>query len=192
MRFTDVNGWYAYSSPHIQYFDGRHAVYGVVAILCELIIVIGLPLLLLLEPFLNRKINFVRIKPLVDQFQGCYKDKYRCFATYYLICRQAIILIVYSLNSSYYNTAFYLQAVCIIIAIIHVLIQPYQSGLLNALDGAVLLLMIQASTYVAVDDSTFLIVEMIVILFPILLFIAVVTRKIVTVCAKTGLVRTIN
>ena len=48
-------------------------MYGVVAILCELIIVIGLPLLLLLEPFLNRKINFVRIKPLLDQFQGCYK-----------------------------------------------------------------------------------------------------------------------
>ena len=142
-------------------------MYGVVAILCELIIVIGLPLLLLLDPFLNRKINFVRIKPLLDQFQGCRKDKYRCFAAYYLICCQAIILIitVYSLNSSYYITAFYLQAVCIIIiAIIHVLIQPYQSGLLNALDGAVLLLMIQASAYVAVDDSTFLIVEMIIIL----------------------------
>ena len=38
-------------------------------------IVIGFPLLLLLEPFLNSKINFFRIKPLLDQFQGCYKDK---------------------------------------------------------------------------------------------------------------------
>ena len=108
--------------------------------------------------------------------------KYRCFVAYYLICHQAIILTVYSLNSSYYNTAFYLQAVCIIIAIIHVLIQPYQSGLLNALDGAVLLLMIQASAYVAVDDSTFLIVEMIVMILPKLLFSAVVIRKIIMNC----------
>ena len=182
MRFTDVNEWYAYPSPHIQYFHGRHVVYGVVAILCELIIVIGLPLLLLLEPFLNRKINFVRIKPLLDQFQGCYKDKYRCFAAYYLICRQAIILTVYSLNSNYYNTAFYLLTICIIIAMVHVLIQPYQSGLLNALDGAVLLLMIQASAYIAVDDSTFLIIGMIVILFPILLFSAFVIRKVIVSC----------
>ena len=184
MKFTDVNEWYAYSSPHIRYFHGRHAVYGVVAILCELIIVIGLPLLLLLEPFLNRKINFIRIKPLLDQFQGYYKDKYRCFAAYYLICRQAIILTVYSLNINYYNTAFYVQAICIIIAMIHVLIQPYQNGLLNALDGAVLLSMIQASAYVAVDDSTFLINEMIVILFPILLFSAVVIRKAINSYSK--------
>ena len=90
LRFTDVQQWYTYSSPHIKYFHGRHAVYAVVAIICELVVGIGLPLLLLLEPFVSRKINFVRIKPLLDQFQGCYKDKYRWFAAYYLICRQVI------------------------------------------------------------------------------------------------------
>ena len=61
LRFTDIKEWYTYSSPNIQYFHGRHAVYGVVAIICELIVGIGLPLLLLLQPFLNRKINFIRI-----------------------------------------------------------------------------------------------------------------------------------
>ena len=49
LRFTDVKEWYTYSSPSIQYFHGRHAAYGVVAALCELVIAIGLPLLLLLE-----------------------------------------------------------------------------------------------------------------------------------------------
>ena len=50
-----------------------------------IVIVISLPLVLLLEPFLNKKINFTRMKPLLDQFQGCYKYKYRCFAAYYMI-----------------------------------------------------------------------------------------------------------
>ena len=64
----------------------------IIAILCEVIIVIGLPLLLLLEPLLSRRI---RVKPLLDQFQLCYKNKYCWFAIYYLISRQVIILIVY-------------------------------------------------------------------------------------------------
>ena len=185
LRFTDVEEWYTYSSPSIQYFHGRHAAYGIVAALCELVIVVGLPLLLLLEPFLNKKINFIRIKPLLDQFQGCYKDKYRWFAAYYLICRQVIFLIAYNFNSNYYNTVFYLQTACVIIAMVHILIQPYQSNSLNALDGAMLLLMIQANhAFTTSDDSTFLINGMIVILMPILLFSTFVIRKVIISCSK--------
>ena len=102
LTFNDVDEVRTYSSPDIKYFTGRHLVYAIVAILCEVIIVIGLPLFLLLEPFLRRRVNLVRIKPLLDQFQGCYKDKYRWFAAYYLICRQVIILIVYVGNGNYY------------------------------------------------------------------------------------------
>ena len=72
---------------------------------------------------------------------------------------------------------FYLQTACVVIAIVHVLIQPYQSNSLNALDGAMLLLMIQANAFIAVDDSTFIINGMIVILLPILLFSTFVIRK---------------
>ena len=85
--FHDVDKVYTYVSPDIEYFHGRHLAYAIVAMLFTIIIVIGLPLLLALEPFLNSKINFIKIKPLLDQFQGCYKDKYRCFAAYYMICR---------------------------------------------------------------------------------------------------------
>ena len=84
MTFNDIDEMHTYSSPDIKYFTGRHLVYAIVAILCEVIIVIGLPLFLLLEPFLRRRVNLVRIKPLLDQFQGCYKDKYRWFAAYIL------------------------------------------------------------------------------------------------------------
>ena len=186
LRFTDVNKRFTYSSPNIQYFHGRHAVYGVVAIICELVVGIGLPLLLLLQPFLSRKINFIRIKPLLDQFQGCYKDKYRWFAAYYLICRQVIFLIAYSLNSNYYDMAFYLQTACVVIASIHMWIQPYQSNLLNGLDGVMLLLMIQANSYAYVNGSLTTVLEIVTIALPLILFCAIFIMKGIYSCRKKG------
>ena len=53
--FRGVDKVYAYISPDIEYFHGHHLVYGIVAMLFT--IVIGLPLLLVFEPYLNSKIN---------------------------------------------------------------------------------------------------------------------------------------
>ena len=184
LRFTDVKKWYTYTSPNIQYFHGRHAVYGVVAIICELVVGIGLPLLLLLQPFLSRKINFIRIKPLLDQFQGCYKDKYRCFAAYYLICRQVIFAIILSSNRSYYDTAFYLLAASIIIAGIHMWIQPYRRPLLNGLDGIVLLLIILANSYVYMNNWLTTVLEIITLMLPLIFFLVVFISKGIRSCRK--------
>ena len=140
LYFDDVNGAYVYSSPSIKYFSGRHIAYGIIALLCGLFIVIGLPLLLLLEPFLQRKINFIKIKPLLDQFQECYKDQYRWFAAYYFICRQMIIALIYVNNFN--NALYYLQTICIIIVSIHIWVQPYKNEKLNTLDGMILLILV--------------------------------------------------
>ena len=94
LTFDNVDKVYTYLSPDIEYCHGRHLPYFLTAILCVLVIVIGLPLLLLLEPFFNSNINFIKIKPLLDHFQGCYKDTYRRFAAYYMVCRLVIILII--------------------------------------------------------------------------------------------------
>ena len=97
LLFSDVDSVYVYCSPDIGYFHGRHIAYGVIAILGTIIFVIGLPLLLLLEPLcLNRYLSLVKIKPLLDQYQGCYKHKYRYFAAYYLFCRLAILVVIYT------------------------------------------------------------------------------------------------
>ena len=93
LKFHDIDKVYTYLSPDIEYFHGRHLAYSVVALLCAISIVIGLPLLLILEPFLNHKINFIKIKPLLDQFQGSYKDKCRCFHGWLL----------YDLSPCYYH-----------------------------------------------------------------------------------------
>ena len=73
---------HSYLSPDIEYFHGRHPVYFIAAVVFVITIIIGLPLILLFEPFLNHNINFTRIKPLLDQFEGFYKNWCHWFAAY--------------------------------------------------------------------------------------------------------------
>ena len=162
-------GIYVYSSPSIKYFTGRHILYGVIALLCGLFIVIGIPLLLLLEPFLKRKINFIRIKPLLDQYQQCYKDRYHWFAAYYLVCRLVIFAIVYI--SNFIHSLYYLQTICIIIVSFHIWIKPYKSELLNVLDAILLLtivLVVNLASFAFSRSSTITIV-VITVIFPLVL-----------------------
>ena len=111
LTFVDISKVYTYS-PDVEYFNGRHLGYVIVALILTITIVIGFPLLLLLEPFLNSKINFFKIKPLLDQFQGCYKDKYRYFASYYMICQLVIILLVIIKVSDDFTTQYLLISSC--------------------------------------------------------------------------------
>ena len=183
LTFNDIDEVSTYSSPDITYFTGRHLVYSIVALLCEVIIVIGLPLLLLLEPLLSRKVNFVRIKPLMDPFQHCYKDKYRWFGAYYLICRQVLILIVYVGNRNYYNMLYYLQTACIVIAMIHGYVQPYKSHLLNGLDGLILLivvLVVNLNTFPSFSLSVSSDLSVVLVILPFLLFCLTAITKFVS------------
>ena len=177
--FHDVNKVYTYVSPDVEYFHGRHLVYVIVAVLFTVVIVIGLPLLLAFEPFLNSKVNFIKIKPLLDQFQGCYKDKYRCFAAYYMICRLMIVTIVL-INS--FNDLFFqylLITICIVIAILHQLFRPYSSSLLNKFDGFILQLLALVSappltTFHDTFDSSLVVVMIFVLVaLPSLVFITI-------------------
>ena len=165
LYYQDVDNLYVYLSPSIKYFTGRHVVYTIVACLSELLIAIAFPLLLLLQPFLKSKINFIKIKPLLDQFQGCYKDHLHCFASYYLICRQVLIAIAF--NSDFDNALYYLQAISVIIVTIHVLAQPYRSNTLNVLDGIILLtmiLVINLQSYSFVSSTTITLVIILVMI----------------------------
>ena len=192
LHFDDVNGAYVYSSPSITYFTGRHIPYGIIALLCGLFIVIGLPLLLLLEPFLKSKVNFIRIKPLLDQYQECYKDQYHWFAAYYLICRQVIIAIVYV--SNFNNGLYYLQTACIIIVTIHVWIKPYKTEKLNVLDGIILLTIIlvinlTSSTFSRSLTTTFVVIMAV---FPLLCSCLIYSKNVFTFLKHTWNHKKIN
>ena len=175
--FHDVDKVYTYVSPDIEYLHGRHLAYAIVAVLFTILIVIGLPFLLGLEPFLNSKINFVKIKPLLDQFQGCYKDKYRYFAAYYMICRLGIITIIIANSSNDFVLQYLLLAVCVITALIHLILKPYSNPLLNDFDGAILhlLILISALPFVEFIDNSYTNVLMgitfVIVMLPLLIFI---------------------
>ena len=155
ITFTNVDGVYTYLSPSTKYFTGRHIVYFIVALLSELLIVVGLPLLLIISRWTNTvNLFFVSIdmKPIFDQFQECYKDKcderfpsshnYRWFAAVYLICRQVILIIVVIDFSNFYVELYLLTIVCLVTAILHYSIQPYKNDVLNKFDGCLLQLLL--------------------------------------------------
>ena len=174
VKFDDIDGLYTYLSPHLKYFINRHAAYASVALLCVLLVTIGFPLLLVMEPLFVQAFNYqfsknawkkaelqiknttekhiwlLRIKQLLDQLQDCYKDQYRWFAAYYLICRLVIMLITYFANDDYNYMIYYLQTACVVITMTHIWIQPYKNDLINKLDTAILLIML-----LVVNVSTF-------------------------------------
>jgi len=181
LSFTGVDKAYTYLSPDIKYFNGRHLAYGLVAIACGVIIIIGLPLLLFLEPFLNHKINFARIKPLLDQFQGYYKDKYRYFASYYMIGR-LILLIIVNININNVYTITYLQiAVLVIMTLIHIIVRPYAKNVINAIDGFLLLTTLMVTILQPFEASngfntnTVIGLSFFLVLLPLFVLIAVIT-----------------
>ena len=177
LTFLDIDKVYTYLSPDIEYFHGRHLAYGTVALLCSVSIVSGLPLLLTLQPILNKKFNFVKIKPLLDQFQGCYKDHYRCFAGYYMICRLVIMTIVIANSSNEFIASYVLIVACGIIALIHVTVKPYNNDILNKFDGAVLHLIIFITTLPLLDDFDSLVVvtiTFVLVMLPLIIFIALI------------------
>ena len=146
LTFDNLDKVYTYLSPDIEYCHGRHLPYFIVAVLCTLVIVIGLPLLLLLEPFFRSKINFIKVRPLLDHFQGCYKDRFRWFAAYYMICRLVIIAVIIANPSGTSTTQLFLIMVTTILALFHVVFRPYTSDMLNIFDGMILHLMILLPT----------------------------------------------
>ena len=175
LTFLDIDKVYTYLSPDIEYFHGRHLAYGIVALLCSVSIVSGLPLLLTLQPILNKKFNFVKIKPLLDQFQGCYKDNYRCFAGYYMICRLVIMTIIIANSSNNFIASYVLTVCCGIIALIHLTVKPYNNEILNKFDGAVLHLIIFIAALPLLDDfdsPVVITITYVLVMLPVVIFIA--------------------
>ena len=177
LTFHGIDKVYTYLSPDIEYFHGRHLVYGILALLCIVIIGIGLPLLLIVEPFLKHKINFLRIKPILDQFQGCYRDKYHCFAGYYMICRLLIIAIVLANTTNHFIGNYVIIAVCAMTDFLHLNVKPYNNAILNIFDAIILHLItfIAAIPFFDNFDSKLIIsTTFALVIIPFLMFIIVI------------------
>ena len=180
ISFTDVDKVYSYLSPDIEYFHGRHLVYGTIALFVGLVVVIGLPLLLLFEPFVNSKINFIKIKPLLDQFQGCYKDKFRYFASYYMIFRLMILGILEINETNSFISLYSLQIICLIMILIHVTVRPYNNNAVNFFDSFMLIALVLfvtlqiIETYHGLPSNTALAMAFVLVILPLFVFLLIV------------------
>ena len=200
LTFAGVDKDYTYLSPEFEYLTGRHIFYFTIALLYVLVIVIGLPLLLLLEPFINRWVNFsnlrimcirISLKPILDQFQGCYKDNCRWFAAIYLISRQAILVILI-LNNFFdtYVELYLLVIICLVTVLLHSIIQPYNKkyNALNKFDAFILLLLVLVVSLQIISVSNGFTTDAIVgiafalVLFPIIAY--VMAMSYIKMCSK--------
>ena len=138
----------------IEYFSRWHAYYAIPALIFLVVIVILPPSILLINPLLIKfvalfqsqgycntscsqywlnKLLLVRLKPLFDHFQGCFKDNCRWVAGIYFLYRLVILFLrITSPNPSlfYIFAEFFL----VIFVIFHSTMQPYQKRWHNILD----------------------------------------------------------
>ena len=136
----------------LKYFGKVHLYYAIPALFCLLTIGILPPLLLLIYPLLNKLLDIFNIgdsravkflfrwliptntlKPLLDSFQGCFKDNFRFFAGLYFLYRWSALL-PYTISSRFSVAYMATQVSFIIILVIHALFQPYVSRVHNIID----------------------------------------------------------
>ena len=143
----------------LPFFQGWHLFYSIVAIICILIVVIIPPTVLLCYPSLlhllalchqsehwlvNKLLSVFmieRLKPMIDSFQSCYRDKVRFFAGLYFIYRIAILATFCMAHST---AQFYVlsQILLTLFLGIHCVVQPYKRRVHNVIDSFLFLVLV--------------------------------------------------
>ena len=119
--------------PDIIFFSPQHLPLAIPALLVLLVVILPLVIILLSAPFLQRVINLFKIKPFLDEFQSCYKDKYRWYSGVYFVVWIAIVGI-----QGLPDSLLYTQTILFILLCAQFLIKPYKSKLLNITDTLLL------------------------------------------------------
>ena len=185
IQFKGVSGTFVSIEPDVNFFDVKlHLPYAIVALLVEVLVAIPFTVLLLLAPLLARSphINFTRVKPILDEFQACYRDEYRWFAGYYFLCRQLVYILTWMSLAA--TKSYVMQYLHVCILVVHASFQPYKEKWLNTIDTVFLLdlvflsLLNTGNNDLIFHDATLAALHgaavHILILIPCLYFIAVV------------------
>ena len=130
-------------NPDRDYFTYEHIPVGILSILF-LLIMYSMVILLMISHFYN---PFHKFKPVLDELQSCYKDRYRWYGGVYFIIWTILQVIVLTSNYQLFTT------LIIVLTITHCLLQPYSKKWLNIMDG-VLLGSLSISSSLVLDDSS--------------------------------------
>lgn len=194
---------------NLSYFRGKHLLYAVPALICMLTIGIFPLFFLLIYPLLckliavlgfddSKAITFISnnlpiciLKPLLDSFQGCFKDNLRFFAGLYFVYR-FISLSVYAFSSSYINFYTVMEILLLLMLALHSSCQPYAKKVQNVIDTllftnlAIINAISFANYYRAVNygekfytlNNASAIIMLMLIYFPVLIFTIYVIVKV--------------
>ena len=149
-------------SGETQFFSRDHLPYAIPAIFCLLTICTITPALLIAYPAVNRALALCmqgnrrggenegmetsdyhpgakccqvgRLKPLIDSFQGCYKDHLRFFAGLYFVYRLAISA-AFAFTTSGVQLYVCLEIVLVAMLAFHAIAQPYEKRYYNIVDA---------------------------------------------------------
>ena len=145
-------------NPSVNFFQGNHLPYAILALI--ILVTIGAipPLLLLLYPSctFQRFLNFVKLQShglqmFVDAFQECYKNRAdggperRYFAGIYFLFR-IIVFLIFTLVGSIQKRYTILQATYTFFIVVFVILRPYKKDRYNVLDVTFLLVLAITST----------------------------------------------
>ena len=128
-------------APNVTYYDiNEHLPYFMVAVCAELFFCLPICFLFLFAPLISRRVNLVRLrlKPIVDEFQACYKPEYRYFAGFYFLNRQLVYLACMTYTGTFPQNNSILATLNILVLITHGIIQPYSKKWLNMWDTVLL------------------------------------------------------
>ena len=78
-------------------------------------------------------VSITRFKPLIDSFQGCYKDNYRYFAGLLFVYR-SLMSLSFALSTNAITLYLSLEVLVILMLAFHAWAQPYQRRFYNLLD----------------------------------------------------------
>ena len=129
-------------APSVLYFhDKDHIPYAVLGLCIELFISLPMCFLFLLAPRISGYINLVKykLKPILDEFQACYRPECRWFAGFYFLSRQLVYLINGLFSDQFPQFNSILTIYNAFVLLIHVSFQPYRNIWLNRLDTFLLL-----------------------------------------------------
>ena len=121
---SGVEGARVHLQPDLPYLSGGHIPLWIVSVMI-LLVLYSIVFVLTFSRFLNLH----RFKPVLDEFQSCYKDSCWWYGGVYFIIWT--ILQVLNLASSYQL----FQTFIIVVTVTHCLLQPYCKKWLNIVDG---------------------------------------------------------
>ena len=141
----------------VKFFQGKHLLYAILALLVILIVGVLPPLILISYPLCYKVLALLRIgetkftkllckcipleklKPFFDSFQSSYKDEYRFFSGLHFFYRLIALISYANANSDVYYCILQVEFAVILTA--HCVCQPYKKRLYNILDALLFMIL---------------------------------------------------